>query len=77
MTFPRLTVEDAIAASAAKPVGKDRWIGKCPAHGDTGMSLAISRGTKGQELMMHCFSGGCSFMDLVNAVAARAFGVTK
>jgi predicted protein tyrosine phosphatase len=49
-----------------KPVGKDRWVARCPAHEDRGPSLSIKALPDGRTLI-HCFAG-CGGADILAAV---------
>lgn len=52
--------------SGCKPLGRDRWHAKCPAHDDKRPSLAI-RAVEDGRILLHCFAG-CSALDVVEAV---------
>lgn len=49
-----------------KRTGQDRWLAKCPAHGDRTASLSI-RETDDSRVLVHCFAG-CSVHEVVAAV---------
>ncbi len=49
-----------------KRTGQDRWLAKCPAHGDRTASLSIREVDDGRVLV-HCFAG-CSAHEVVGAV---------
>ena len=49
-----------------KQTGQDRWIAKCPAHGDKSPSLSIRELDDGRVLL-HCFAG-CGALDVLDAV---------
>ena len=51
--------------SGVKKTGPDRWIARCPAHGDKRPSLSI-RQTDDGRLLVHCWAG-CSAAEVVNA----------
>lgn len=46
--------------------GKDRWMSRCPAHGDKGPSLSIRELDDGRVLL-HCFAS-CSVHEVLSAV---------
>ena len=46
--------------------GADRWIARCPAHGDRAPSLSIRELGDGRVLM-HCFAG-CAIEDLLASI---------
>lgn len=45
--------------------GQDRWLARCPAHGDKNASLSIRETDTGATLV-HCFAG-CSVHEVVGA----------
>ncbi|WP_234554937.1 DUF7146 domain-containing protein [Thermus caliditerrae] len=45
-----------LEATRARPAGRGRWTGHCPAHKDRTPSLSIALGQDGRVLL-HCFSG--------------------
>jgi hypothetical protein len=49
-----------------KRTGQDRWLARCPAHGDKRASLSIREVDTGATLV-HCFAG-CSVHEVVGAV---------
>jgi hypothetical protein len=49
--------------------GSDRWMARCPAHGDRTASLSVRLGDDGRVLL-HCFSG-CEFREIVEALDLR------
>lgn len=55
-----------LAATNAKPAGRDRWMGLCPVHGDRKPSLSIALGN-GDRLLIHCFAG-CELADITAAI---------
>lgn len=46
--------------------GQDRWLARCPAHGDKHASLSI-RETDSGATLVHCFAG-CTVHEVVGAV---------
>ena len=48
-----------------KQTGADRWIARCPAHGDKRPSLSI-RQTDDGRLLLHCWAG-CEAAEVVQA----------
>lgn len=46
--------------------GKDRWMCRCPAHGDKGPSLSI-RELEDGRVLVHCFAS-CSVDEVLSAV---------
>lgn len=50
-----------------RPMGQNRWIACCPAHGDKHPSLNIKL-TNDDTVLVVCRSGGCSANDIVSAV---------
>lgn len=49
-----------------KATGQDRWIARCPAHGDKSPSLTVRELPDGRVLL-HCFTG-CSTADVLVAI---------
>jgi hypothetical protein len=49
-----------------RQTGTDRWMCKCPAHGDRTPSLSVRRADDG-TILIHCFVG-CSAEDVLAAV---------
>ena len=49
-----------------KRTGQDRWLARCPAHGDKRASLSIREVDTG-AILVHCFAG-CSVHEVVGAV---------
>jgi hypothetical protein len=49
-----------------RPVGKDRWFARCPAHEDRDPSLSITEHPDGRVLI-NCFAG-CGALDVITAV---------
>lgn len=52
--------------AGCKPLGRDRWHAKCPAHDDKRPSLAI-RAMDDGRILLHCFAG-CSALDVLGTV---------
>lgn len=50
-----------------RPMGQNRWIACCPAHGDKHPSLNIKL-TDDDTVLVVCRSGGCSAHEIVSAV---------
>lgn len=49
-----------------KRTGQDRWLARCPAHGDKHASLSIREADTGVTLV-HCFAG-CTVHEVIGAV---------
>ena len=63
MTYPSERLLSRL--EGVRQTGGDKWIAKCPSHGDRSPSLAIRR--VGDRLLVHCFAG-CGALDVVHAV---------
>jgi DNA primase len=75
--LPTVSLDDCLSVlENVKEVGKDRWIASCPVHLDKTPSLSVARGSR-VALMLHCFSCDASFRDIINAISARRYGVTR
>ena len=46
-------------------MGDDRWMARCPAHGDKSPSLSLAQ--EGDRVLIHCFAG-CDSDDVLTAV---------
>ena len=61
-----LTPDQLLARfDAARRAGRDRWVARCPAHGDRHPSLSIKLGDKGGWLL-HCHAG-CEIDQIIAA----------
>jgi len=75
-------LEHILFQTRARPSGKNRWIGHCPAHEDREPSLSI-RLTFDGRVLLHCFAGcpieavlsalGLEFRDLFDGARRGAF----
>lgn len=45
-----------------KPAGKDKWLAKCPCHGDKDYAMSIKM--EGDKVLAHCFACGANGFDL-------------
>lgn len=55
-----------VKLDGVKRTGQDRWLARCPAHGDKRASLSIREAESG-AVLVHCFAG-CSVSEIVGAV---------
>jgi hypothetical protein len=53
----------------ARPVGRGKWLGLCPAHRDRSPSLSIGAG-QGGRVIAFCFAG-CALTAVLNAMGLR------
>lgn len=53
------------ALDGVRKTGPNRWLAKCPAHGDKRASLVVTEKDDGRVLM-HCFAG-CSVVEVLGA----------
>lgn len=54
--------------SGVRKTGRNRWIARCPAHGDRSPSLSIRE--SGDTVLIHCFAG-CHPGEVLSAVGMR------
>ncbi|MGA9668281.1 MAG: CHC2 zinc finger domain-containing protein [Terracidiphilus sp.] len=54
----------------ARRIGKNRWLGLCPVHGDRHPSLSIGIGKK-SPIVFKCQSAGCAPGDILKAMGLR------
>lgn len=59
-------LEAILEATRARPAGRGRWVGHCPAHEDRTPSLSIAPGADGR-ILLHCFAG-CSTESVLEAL---------
>lgn len=55
-----------VKLDGVKRTGQDRWLARCPAHGDKRASLSIREAESG-AVLVHCFAG-CSVSEIVGTV---------
>lgn len=67
---PHNALEAILEATRARPSGRDRWTGHCPAHEDRDPSLSIRVASEGRVLL-YCFAG-CPFEAIVAALGLEA-----
>lgn len=53
-----------------KSTGPDKWLCRCPAHGDKSPSLSIKETDEG-NVLFYCFAG-CSFTSIIDALGFEA-----
>lgn len=58
-------LDHILFVTQARPLGRDRWIGRCPSHEDRSPSLSI--GLKGDRILLYCFAG-CSTESVLQAM---------
>lgn len=63
------TAEDIAHLVDAKSVGKDRFMGRCPAHEDKSPSLAIAQAP--ERVLLYCHAG-CAYESILSALGLES-----
>lgn len=53
----------AALGSDIKPRGRDKWIARCPIHGDKDFAMSVEQAADG-SVIAHCFACGANGLDL-------------
>lgn len=62
-----MTASELARILRARPVGRNKWLAKCPAHPDKHPSLSIAVG-KSQPVVLYCQSNRCPTASILSAL---------
>ena len=65
-----MTAAELASQLGAKRIGKNRWVAKCPAHGDRHPSLSIGIGEK-FPVVLKCMSAGCTTKEILDSLGLK------